>query len=112
MALGVERSKHAPLATAASGAVATIVNDAVMTPGDVVKQRLQIAGSPYAGVLDCIRRTYRAEGLSAFYRSYKTTVRPHSPPIGGSCGTHCPLGHAAGPRSVGRICHGVLCRQS
>jgi len=73
--LGVERSMHAPLATAASGAVATVVNDAIMTPGDVIKQRLQIASSPYTGVWDCMRRTYQAEGLRAFFRSYKTTVR-------------------------------------
>ena len=75
VALGVKRSQHAPLATAAAGAMATIVNDAFMTPGDVIKQRLQIANSPYKGVLDCIRGTYKHEGLRAFYRSYKTTVR-------------------------------------
>jgi hypothetical protein len=72
--LGVDRKTHAPLATALSGATATIVNDAVMTPGDVIKQRLQLASSPYKGISDCIRQTYRAEGFRAFYRSYKTTV--------------------------------------
>jgi solute carrier family 25 (mitochondrial iron transporter), member 28/37 len=73
-ALGVRRSQHAPVATAAAGAMATVVNDAFMTPGDVVKQRLQIANSPYKGMLHCIASTYRQEGLRAFFRSYKTTV--------------------------------------
>jgi hypothetical protein len=72
--LRVDRKTHAPVATAISGAAATIVNDAVMTPGDVIKQRLQLASSPYKGIWDCIQTTYRAEGLAAFYRSYKTTV--------------------------------------
>lgn len=73
-AFGVQRSTHAPVATAAAGACATVVNDALMTPGDVIKQRLQIANSPYRGLLDCVVRTYRAEGLAAFYRSYQLTV--------------------------------------
>lgn len=74
--LGVRRSQHAPLATAAAGAAATVVNDAFMTPGDVVKQRMQIANSPYKSIFDCMLKTYRHEGLRAFFRSYKTTVRP------------------------------------
>jgi hypothetical protein len=61
--------------TAAAGAVATIVNDALMTPGDVIKQRLQLANSPYTGVIDCVVKTYQSEGLKAFFRSYKLTVR-------------------------------------
>ena len=73
--LGVQRSSHAPLSTAAAGAMATVVNDALMTPGDVVKQRLQLANSPYEGMLDCIVKTYRSEGIHAFFRSYKLTVR-------------------------------------
>lgn len=73
--LGVQRSSHAPLSTAAAGAFATIVNDALMTPGDVVKQRLQLANSPYNGMVDCIVKTYRSEGFRAFFRSYKLTVR-------------------------------------
>jgi hypothetical protein len=73
-ALGVQRSNHAPMSTAAAGALATVVNDALMTPGDVVKQRLQIANSPYRGMVDCIVKTYQYEGVQAFFRSYKLTV--------------------------------------
>jgi solute carrier family 25 iron transporter 28/37 len=35
---------HHPLATAAAGATATIVNDGCMNPWDVVKQRMQVGG--------------------------------------------------------------------
>ena len=34
---------HHPLASAAAGTIATVVNDGVMTPADVVKQRLQVS---------------------------------------------------------------------
>lgn len=51
-----------------SGVAATVVNDAVMTPADVVKQRLQIDQGRYKRVLDCIMRIWRDEGITAFYR--------------------------------------------
>ena len=72
--LGVQRSGHATVASATAGAIATIVNDALMTPGDVVEQRLQLANSPYNGMVDCIVKTYLSEGIRAFFRSYKLTV--------------------------------------
>ncbi|KAL3158335.1 hypothetical protein ABBQ38_010576 [Trebouxia sp. C0009 RCD-2024] len=72
--LGGNDPGHHPVATAVAGSIATIVNDGVMTPSDVVKQRLQVANSPYRGMMDCILRVSREEGLSAFFRSYKTTL--------------------------------------
>ena len=36
---------------------------------------IQVASSPYKGILDCAARTLREDGLSTFYRSYRTTVR-------------------------------------
>jgi solute carrier family 25 iron transporter 28/37 len=65
---------YVTLATAAAGAAATLLNDAVMTPVDVVKQRLQVAHSPYCGVGDCVSRVVREEGPGALWRSYRTTV--------------------------------------
>ena len=62
------------MATAVAGSVATIVNDGIMTPSDVVKQRLQVANSPYRGMVDCILRISREEGLATFFKSYRTTV--------------------------------------
>ncbi|CAM6096545.1 unnamed protein product [Calypogeia fissa] len=52
----------------------TIASDAVLTPMDVVKQRLQVRQSPYSGVIDCVRTILREEGLKAFYVFYRTTV--------------------------------------
>nr|XP_027090720.1 mitoferrin-like isoform X1 [Coffea arabica] len=68
-----------PLAHAASGVFATVASDAVFTPMDMVKQRLQLNSSPYGGVLDCVKRVLREEGIGAFYASYKTTVVMNAP---------------------------------
>jgi hypothetical protein len=35
----------------------------------VVRTRLQDLGLKYAGATDCIRRTYRGEGLRGFYKA-------------------------------------------
>lgn len=76
---GGNESGHHVFANAAAGAIATASHDAVITPLDVVKQRLQVAASPYSGVMDCIRSTLRNEGLIAFYASYPTTVLMNVP---------------------------------
>ena len=60
---------HHPASTAVAGACATVVADAIFTPLDTVKQRLQIANSPYSGMLNCASRTLRDEGWQAFFRS-------------------------------------------
>lgn len=70
---------HHPLVHAAAGVVATTASDAVFTPMDVVKQRLQLQRSPYGGVRDCVVRMVREEGIRAFYASYKTTVVMNAP---------------------------------
>ena len=72
--LGGNAAGHHPLAAAAAGAAATLVNDAAMTPVDAVKQRLQVAHSPYKGVLDCVRRVVAEEGAGALWRAYRTTI--------------------------------------
>ncbi|XP_039129662.1 LOW QUALITY PROTEIN: mitoferrin-like [Dioscorea cayenensis subsp. rotundata] len=68
-----------PFAHAASGVLATVASDAVLTPMDTVKQRLQLESSPYRGVGDCVRRVMREEGVRAFYASYRTTVVMNAP---------------------------------
>lgn len=72
--------------TALAGASATITSDALMNPFDgklrrtcqkltaVIKQRMQLQGSPYRSVAQCAASVYRNEGLSAFYVSYPTTL--------------------------------------
>lgn len=66
-------------AHAVSGVFATVASDAVITPMDMVKQRLQLKSSPYKGVGDCVRRVLMEEGFGAFYKSYRTTVVMNAP---------------------------------
>ena len=40
----------------------------------VVKQRMQVHGSTYGSILQCMKGVYRNEGLRAFYISYPTTI--------------------------------------
>lgn len=70
---------HCSLAHGAAGVAATVASDAVLTPMDVVKQRLQLIGSPYKGVGDCVRRVAKEEGIGGFYKSYWTTVVMNAP---------------------------------
>ncbi|GAB2270868.1 hypothetical protein Dimus_005733 [Dionaea muscipula] len=71
------------LAHASAGVCATVTSDAVFTPMDMVKQRLQLTGGgvsgAYHGVWDCVKRVWREEGFRAFYASYRTTVIMNAP---------------------------------
>jgi solute carrier family 25 iron transporter 28/37 len=51
-----------------SGGAATVVHDAVMNPAEVIKQRMQMCGSPYKSTLECCRCIVRHEGMRALYR--------------------------------------------
>lgn len=64
---------------AGSGVCATVASDAVFTPMDMVKQRLQLSNSGYKGVFDCVKRVLSEEGFGAFYASYRTTVLMNAP---------------------------------
>ena len=55
-----------------SGAIATILSDAVMTPFDVIKQRLQL--NQHRGLIPCVRSVIHREGFRALYLSYPTTL--------------------------------------
>lgn len=71
-----------PVATALAGACATVVNDGIMTPMDVVKQRMQItsrSGGGYSSVWHCMRNVYVHHGLSAFFAGYKATLLMNVP---------------------------------
>ncbi|XP_034254380.1 mitoferrin-1 [Thrips palmi] len=63
----------------AAGSVATIIHDSVMTPVDVVKQRLQMYNSPYRNMLHAAKNIWRQEGIWAFYRSYTTQLSMNVP---------------------------------
>ncbi|VDP91536.1 unnamed protein product [Echinostoma caproni] len=76
----VETSRRfSSLAPLIGGACATLLHDAVMTPADAVKQRLQIFNSPYHNSLDCIIHVIRNEGLSVLYRAYFTQLTMNVP---------------------------------
>ncbi|XP_051939675.1 mitoferrin-2-like [Hippocampus zosterae] len=66
-------------ANGVAGCMATVIHDAIMNPAEVVKQRIQMFGSPYCGVLNCVGTTLRREGPAAFYRSYTTQLTMNAP---------------------------------
>ncbi|CAB4254602.1 similar to Saccharomyces cerevisiae YJL133W MRS3 Iron transporter that mediates Fe2+ transport across the inner mitochondrial membrane [Maudiozyma barnettii] len=68
---------HQPLKTAASGALATIAADALMNPFDTIKQRIQL--NTNSSVWNLTKNIYSAEGISAFYVSYPTTLAMNIP---------------------------------
>lgn len=70
---GLLASHHA----AVCGIAATAAHDCILTPIDVIKQRLQLGC--YAGALDCTRSVMRTEGLWALFRSYPTTLLINAP---------------------------------
>ena len=51
-----------------------MAHDAIVTPLDVVKQRMQLCNSPYRNITHCIQSIIAEEGFRAFYASYPTTV--------------------------------------
>ena len=57
---GVNKPGHHPAGAAVAGAAATVFHDAIMTPMDVVKQRLQLGY--HKGMLDCVMTIRRTEG--------------------------------------------------
>ena len=65
---------QSPIAVGLAGGAATAIADAFMTPFDVVKQRMQLRGSPYSGIVACARSILRTEGLGGFFVSYPTTL--------------------------------------
>lgn len=75
--MDMERAEHQPLHAAACGAMATVVHDMIITPTDVVKQRLQLGR--YRGTWHCVQSVWRHEGLLAFYRSLPTTLISECP---------------------------------
>eukprot|EP00045_Choanoeca_perplexa_P006317 m.53745 g.53745 ORF g.53745 m.53745 type:complete len:330 (+) comp13579_c0_seq2:366-1355(+) len=58
---------------------ATFAHDSFMNPIEVIKQRLQLANTPYKSALDCVYTIAAREGPSAFYRSFTTSLLMNVP---------------------------------
>jgi solute carrier family 25 iron transporter 28/37 len=79
--MGASRQEHTPLASVTAGIVATLCHDALSTPMDVVKQRMQLYGSKHSKLFSTIKHIAKEEGLKAFYSSYMTTILLNIPYI-------------------------------
>lgn len=66
-----------PLRAAVCGATSTFFHDLILTPMDVVKQRMQLGC--YRSVGDCLRRVWHQEGVYALFRSMPTTLAMNVP---------------------------------
>ncbi|XP_073239737.1 mitoferrin-2-like [Porites lutea] len=73
------QTTYNPLSHGIAGVCATVFHDGAMNPIEVVKQRMQVYGSPYRSVLHCVRTVVRDEGVRAFYRSYTTQLSMNIP---------------------------------
>ncbi|KAG6620082.1 mitoferrin-like protein [Phytophthora cinnamomi] len=76
-ALGADTQTLTPMASGTAGVIATVCHDLIMTPMDVVKQRLQLGY--YNGVADCFKTVMKHEGLRALYISFPTTLLMNLP---------------------------------
>jgi len=64
---------HHPVATGAAGVCATVVSDAILTPLDAVKQRMQLGS--YKSMISCIKDAVSAQGgVRGLYAGYTTTL--------------------------------------
>lgn len=77
MLLRPDEDAFEPARAALCGAGATLCHDAILTPMDVVKQRMQLGC--YGTVGDCLRAAVRHEGLGGLYRSMPTTLAMNVP---------------------------------
>lgn len=77
-----------PLIASGAGIAATVASDALMTPFDVLKQRMQLGTSTAdskltqsksARLVKTAAQIYSKEGLSAFFISYPTTLFTNIP---------------------------------
>ncbi len=51
-----------------------MLNSSVLSSTAAIKQRLQVYGSPYSSMGDCVRKIWHQEGIRAFYRSFSTQL--------------------------------------
>mmetsp|Transcript_6778 Transcript_6778/g.7792 ORF Transcript_6778/g.7792 Transcript_6778/m.7792 type:complete len:386 (+) Transcript_6778:442-1599(+) len=71
---------HNPIAAATCGALATIAHDSVMTPMDVLKQRMQLGFG--SSIRSCFMTVVNTDGVGALFRSFPTTLLMNIPYAG------------------------------
>jgi len=72
--LEIDRHQHHPIKTMMAGGAATMAHDFIVTPLDVIKQRMQLKSSTFSNPVEAARCVCRESGWAAFIRSYPTTV--------------------------------------
>ncbi|KAL7066918.1 putative carrier protein [Cryptosporidium serpentis] len=68
------------IAPALCGGTAVFVHDSIVTPMDVVKQRLQLGS--YKNIFDCIKHMVKSEGPMSLFRSLPVTLFMNIPQNG------------------------------
>ena len=109
-----------PLRSAFAGSMATITADAIMTPFDVIKQRMQLSGTQ--GLRQTIRSLLRLEGFGALYVSYPTTLLLNVPFHGiqfptyealkrflNPDGSYSPISHIVAGGTAGALAAALTC---
>eukprot|EP01066_Platyproteum_vivax_P014754 Platyproteum_vivax@DN6597_c0_g1_i1.p1 len=76
-ALGMRIGEHNPAKAAVCGVMSTLSHDIILTPMDVLKQRMQLGS--YQSTYKCFGHTLRREGPSALLRSLPTTLAMNIP---------------------------------
>ncbi|KAI9334127.1 putative MRS4-protein of the mitochondrial carrier family [Obelidium mucronatum] len=80
VAFGADQEGNRVMEAAIAGACATFAHDGLMTPFDVIKQRMQLTTSTsHPTTLHCASHILRTEGIRAFYVSYPTTLAMNIP---------------------------------
>ena len=74
-----EDGDETPLRLLTAGATAGMLAAGLGTPMDVVKTRLQQRGSPYTGLVDCMRGIARSEGSRAFFKGAVNRMAVQAP---------------------------------
>uniref|UniRef100_A0AC35TNU9 Mitochondrial 2-oxodicarboxylate carrier n=1 Tax=Rhabditophanes sp. KR3021 TaxID=114890 RepID=A0AC35TNU9_9BILA len=74
----MEKAKECTRQIVAGGS-AGLVEVCIMHPLDLVKTRLQMGGTMYSGFSDCLKKTYKFEGMSGFYKGILPPILAETP---------------------------------
>lgn len=77
--LGCNTPGYHVVGNATAGACAIMVHDSIVTPLDVIKQRLQVYNSSHRHVLECANSIIKREGVRALYAAYPVTILMNVP---------------------------------